>query len=78
MLLQRIRKQWNKQDWVGILIEFILLIIGITVAFQLNVSQQNSNQKRQINSLVEKVQIENEINIDELGNDLSERSQTIE
>jgi hypothetical protein len=46
MLYRRLRAALKRQDWLAYLIELVIVVLGITIAYQLNVFQQKSSEKK--------------------------------
>lgn len=47
-MFRRLRKAIVRQDWFAVLLELLIVILGITIAYQLNVYQQNIAEENKI------------------------------
>ncbi len=56
----------RKQNWAAILIELIIVVLGVTIAYQLNLYQQKVSNKKIERSLLSKVYVENDQNLAEM------------
>ena len=66
--INRIKEMIRSQDWFAFFIELIIVVLGITIAYQLNIYQQNSANKKIEKALLEKLRIENQQNLTEIEN----------
>ena len=73
-MLKRIQQAVKNQNWTSIFIELILLIIGLSIAYQLNVRQEINAERKQKKALIENIKIENQINLEEESTDLDYRT----
>lgn len=66
MLYRRLRTALQRQDWLAYLIELVIVVLGITIAYQLNVYQQHSSEQKMKAALLENLRVENQRNYEEL------------
>ena len=65
-MFNRLRQAFQRQDWLAYLIELLLIVLGITIAYQLNVyAQENATQEFK-RRLLENLRAENQQNQQEL------------
>ena len=62
----RLRKAFQRQDWLAYFIELLLIVLGITIAYQLNVYQQREALEEAKYSLLGNLYNENKRNYEEL------------
>ncbi|WP_373518492.1 hypothetical protein [Pricia sp.] len=61
--LERLRDKLKRQDWMAVTIELLIVILGITIAYQLNNYQQRSEANEAQETLKEKLRLENDQNL---------------
>lgn len=61
--LERLRDKLKRQDWTAVTIELLIVILGITIAYQLNSYQQRSESNEAQETLKEKLRLENNKNL---------------
>ena len=62
----RLRKAFQRQDWLAYFIELLLIVLGITIAYELNVYQQREVLEEAKYSLLGNLYNENKRNYEEL------------
>jgi len=67
MLYRKLRTALKHQDWLAYFIELIIVILGITIAYQLNVFQQKSGEKKMKAVLLENLRLENQQNYEDFN-----------
>ena len=65
-MIRHVREALRQQNWLAYFIELIIVILGITIAYQLNLYQQERAIKQERRLLIENLQLENSSNIHEL------------
>ncbi len=58
-MLRNFRRALQRQDWLAFFIELIIVILGITIAYQLNVYQQENALHEDKRLLLENLRVEN-------------------
>ncbi len=76
--LQRIWENIYSQNWSNHIIELLIVILGIFIAFQFAMWGERIQEKRQYLELVTSVKLENEKNLEELEELKTYRHQTVE
>lgn len=65
MPYRNLRDAFRHQDWLAYLIELVIVVLGITIAYQLNIYQQNLGEQKRKDALLENLRVENKQNYDE-------------
>ena len=66
-MLRNFKEALRRQDWLALFMELIIVILGITIAYQLNVYQQKNALNEDKRVLLENLRIENRGNLEELS-----------
>lgn len=66
MIIKRVLEKLKRQDWVGFLIEIVIVILGIFIAYQLTVASEQRAENNQLKTLIQNMKLENEKNLEEL------------
>jgi len=67
ILRAKINGELQKQNWMAYIIELIIVILGVSVAFQLNVRKSQFDEKSMKNYLTNNLIAENQTNLDEFN-----------
>ena len=70
IMLARLGKHFRRQDWMAFFIEFVLLILGVTIAYQLNVKQQSNQIDQKTMAIIKNIGIENQHNLEDLKEEI--------
>lgn len=65
-MFRRFKKAWLKQDWPAFIIEFFIVILGIVIAYQINVYRQSVEQEKYVTDLKRALAKENKQNLEVL------------
>lgn len=61
--LARLTDNLKRQDWMAVIIELLIVILGITIAYQLNNYQDTARSNSAQQALMEKLRLENQQNL---------------
>lgn len=63
MILQRISRAVREQNWFAVAIEFIIVIAGVVIGFQVTAWNESRNNQDRVEQAIERLQLETEQNI---------------
>ena len=62
----KIKNPFKKQNWISYLIELVIVVLGVTIAFQLNVLQQQRKENKEKRFFTSRMLLEVESNLDNI------------
>jgi len=66
-MFRKVKQAVQQQNWLALLLELLIVIIGVSVAYQLSVWQNQRNSQQQVKDLMANIHSENQRNYHELS-----------